>query len=165
MSTLASETASSTVSAPEASATGTTASIWLRLRPVLLAVTFPIALLVVWHLTTAGSPASLIPPPYDVWLELRDLATAVQFGQLAIGADPCWEPAHRLLMRCYAQQHQQQLVSRQYRLCSAALRDELGVSPGADTVQLFHSLISVAYVLLTRSLSCGTKLLCKLIAC
>jgi len=77
-------------------------------------------------------------------LELRDLATAVQFGQLAIGADPCWEPAHRLLMRCYAQQHQQQLVSRQYRLCSAALRDELGVSPGADTVQLFHSLISGA---------------------
>jgi two-component SAPR family response regulator len=24
-------------------------------------------------------------------LELRDLATAVQFGQLAIGADPCWD--------------------------------------------------------------------------
>jgi DNA-binding SARP family transcriptional activator len=77
-------------------------------------------------------------------LELRDLATAVQFGQLAIGADPCCEPAHRLLMRCYAQQHQQQLVSRQYRLCSAALHDELGVSPGADTVELFHSLTSGA---------------------
>ena len=77
-------------------------------------------------------------------LDLRDLATAVQFGQLAIGTDPCCEPAHRLLMRCYAQQHQQQLVSRQYRLCSAALHDELGVSPGADTVELFHSLTSGA---------------------
>jgi DNA-binding SARP family transcriptional activator len=75
-------------------------------------------------------------------LDLRDLASAIQFGQLAIGADPCCEPAHRLLMRCYALQHQQQLVSRQYRLCSAALHDELGVSPGADTVQLFHSLTS-----------------------
>jgi DNA-binding SARP family transcriptional activator len=77
-------------------------------------------------------------------LDQRDLASAVQFGQLAIGADPCCEPAHRLLMRCYALQHQQQLVSRQYRLCSAALHDELGVSPGADTVELFHSLTSGA---------------------
>jgi len=77
-------------------------------------------------------------------LDQRDLATAVQFGQLAIGADPCCEPAHRLLMRCYALQHQQQLVSRQYRLCSAALHDELGVSPGTDTVELFRSLTSGA---------------------
>jgi DNA-binding SARP family transcriptional activator len=77
-------------------------------------------------------------------LDQRDLATAIQFGQLAISADQCCEPAHRLLMRCYALQHQQQLVSRQYRLCSAALHDELGVSPGADTVQLFRSLTSRA---------------------
>jgi NitT/TauT family transport system permease protein len=45
-----------------------------RLRPALLAVAFPVALLAIWHLATAGRPASLIPPPYDVWLELRDLA-------------------------------------------------------------------------------------------
>ena len=45
-----------------------------RLRPALLAVAFPLALLAIWHLATAGRPASLIPPPYDVWLELRDLA-------------------------------------------------------------------------------------------
>jgi DNA-binding SARP family transcriptional activator len=77
-------------------------------------------------------------------LDQRDLATAIQFGQLAIGADQCCEPAHRLLMRCYALQHQQQLVSRQYQLCSAALQDELGVSPGQDTVQLFRSLTSHA---------------------
>jgi DNA-binding SARP family transcriptional activator len=77
-------------------------------------------------------------------LDQRDLATAIQFGQLAIGADQCCEPAHRLLMRCYALQHQQQLVGRQYQLCSAALRDELGVSPGEDTIQLFRSLTSRA---------------------
>jgi DNA-binding SARP family transcriptional activator len=76
----------------------------------------------------------------EMHLERRDLATAVQFGQLALSADACCEPVHRLLMRCYAQQHQQQLVSRQYRLCSAALQDELGVSPGADTIELFHRL-------------------------
>jgi DNA-binding SARP family transcriptional activator len=80
----------------------------------------------------------------EIHLEQRDLAAAVQFGQLALTADQCCEPAHRLLMRCYALQNQQQLVSRQYRLCTDALQDELGVSPGADTVQLFRSLISCA---------------------
>jgi len=78
----------------------------------------------------------------EIHLERRDLAAAVQFGQLALTADQCCEPAHRLLMRCYALQHQQQLVSRQYRLCSDALRDELGVAPGADTAELFRSLTS-----------------------
>jgi DNA-binding SARP family transcriptional activator len=78
----------------------------------------------------------------EIHLEQRDLAAAVQFGQLALSADQCCEPAHRLLMRCYALQNQQQLVSRQYRLCSDALHDELGVSPGADTVRLFRSLTS-----------------------
>lgn len=50
------------------------------------------------------------------------------------------ESVHRLLMRCFSSQHQQQLVSRQYRSCVAALRDELGVPPGEETVQLFRNL-------------------------
>ena len=45
-----------------------------RLKPLLLAVTFPVALLLLWHVFTVGRPGSLIPPPYEVWLELRDLA-------------------------------------------------------------------------------------------
>ncbi|MBV9563272.1 MAG: ABC transporter permease, partial [Bradyrhizobium sp.] len=40
----------------------------------LLAIAFPLALLAFWHLATANRPASLIPPPYDVWQELWDLA-------------------------------------------------------------------------------------------
>jgi DNA-binding SARP family transcriptional activator len=80
----------------------------------------------------------------EIHLQQRDLAAAVRFGQLALTADQCCEPAHRLVMRCYALQNQQQLVTRQYRLCSDALQDELGVSPGADTVQLFRSLTSRA---------------------
>src|ERR1700744_3741365 len=50
------------------------ASVWPRLRPILLAIAFPAVLLLIWHFATAGRPASLIPPPYDVWQELRDLA-------------------------------------------------------------------------------------------
>ena len=45
-----------------------------RLRQALLAIAFPLALLAAWHLATANRPASLIPPPHDVWLELWDLA-------------------------------------------------------------------------------------------
>ena len=31
-------------------------------------------MLVLWHVFTVGRPGSLIPPPYEVWLELQDLA-------------------------------------------------------------------------------------------
>jgi NitT/TauT family transport system permease protein len=47
---------------------------WPRLRPLLLAVAFPAAMLAIWHFATVGRPGSLIPPPYEVWLELWDLA-------------------------------------------------------------------------------------------
>jgi len=69
--TLTSHTEDEAASAHEASRA---AAWWPRLRPVLLAVAFPMALLAIWHFSTVGRPTSLIPPPYDVWLELRDLA-------------------------------------------------------------------------------------------
>jgi NitT/TauT family transport system permease protein len=47
---------------------------WPRLKAGLLAIAFPLVLLAIWHFSTAGRPGSLIPPPYDVWQELRDLA-------------------------------------------------------------------------------------------
>ena len=75
-----------------------------------------------------------------VYFELGELPEAVRCGQLAVGTDPCCEPAHRLLMRCFGSLHQQQLVCRQYRSCVAALQDELDVPPGEETVQLFRDL-------------------------
>ena len=77
----------------------------------------------------------------EIHFRLGELADAQRFGQLALGHDPCSESSHRLLMRCYASQHQQQLVGRQYRVCVAALRDELGVTPSDETVKLFRELI------------------------
>ena len=52
----------------------TPSTLWPRVKPALLAIAFPLALLAFWHLATANRPASLIPPPYDVWQELWDLA-------------------------------------------------------------------------------------------
>ena len=77
----------------------------------------------------------------EIHFQRGELPEALQFSQLAINNDPCSEAVHRLLMRCYASQHQQQLVSRQYRVCTATLRDELGVSPCDETTQLFRELI------------------------
>src|SRR5262245_38542213 len=71
MSTLASENEGSAAAVPE---TAPAAAYWPRIKPVLLAVAFPLLLLAIWHFATAGRPASLIPPPYDVWQELEDLA-------------------------------------------------------------------------------------------
>src|SRR6201985_2952695 len=47
---------------------------WPRIKPILLAIAFPLLLLAIWHFATVNRPASLIPPPYDVWQELQDLA-------------------------------------------------------------------------------------------
>jgi DNA-binding SARP family transcriptional activator len=76
----------------------------------------------------------------EIHFALGELSEAVRFGRLAVSSDPCCEPMHRMLMRYYASQHQQQLVSRQYRVCATALNDELGVHPDEETVQLFRKL-------------------------
>jgi DNA-binding SARP family transcriptional activator len=80
----------------------------------------------------------------EIYLDLGQPVAAQKFAQLALARDPCCESVHRLLMRCYAAEHKQQLVSRQYSICVKALRDELGVSPGAETLRLFHDLTSVS---------------------
>jgi DNA-binding SARP family transcriptional activator len=80
----------------------------------------------------------------EIYLDLGELASTQKFAQLALARDPCCESVHRLLMRCYAAEHKQQLVSRQYSICVKALRDELGVSPGAETLRLFHDLTSAS---------------------
>jgi DNA-binding SARP family transcriptional activator len=80
----------------------------------------------------------------EIYLDLGEPDSAQKFAQLALARDPCCESVHRLLMRCYAAEHKQQLVSRQYSICVKALRDELGVSPGAETLRLFHDLTSAS---------------------
>lgn len=50
------------------------AGIGPRLRTVALAISFPIVLVLAWHFATHDRPHTLIPPPSEVWLALRDLA-------------------------------------------------------------------------------------------
>lgn len=50
------------------------APIWTKLRSPVLAILFPIVMLIIWHLLTYGRKYSLIPSPTDVALSLYDLA-------------------------------------------------------------------------------------------
>lgn len=50
------------------------APVWSRVRGPVLAILFPVAMLIIWHLFTYGRKYSLIPPPSDVALSLYDLA-------------------------------------------------------------------------------------------
>lgn len=45
-----------------------------RLRGPALATVVPLTALAIWHVATAGRPYSLVPPPAEVWLALRDMA-------------------------------------------------------------------------------------------
>jgi SARP family transcriptional regulator, regulator of embCAB operon len=80
----------------------------------------------------------------EIYLDLGEPGYTEQLAQLALARDPCCESVHRLLMRCYASEHKQQLVSRQYSICVNALRAELGVSPGVETLRLFQDLTSAS---------------------
>jgi DNA-binding SARP family transcriptional activator len=66
-------------------------------------------------------------------------------AQRILRHDACRESAHRFLMRCYSEQQQHSLVARQFRMCTATLRAELGVSPAEETVGLFRQLTSAPH--------------------
>jgi DNA-binding SARP family transcriptional activator len=54
--------------------------------------------------------------------------------------DPCREDAHRLLMRCYAEQDRVYAALRQHELCIRVLRTTLQVSASRETTQLYHAI-------------------------
>lgn len=57
-----------------------------------------------------------------------------------LAKDNCNEKAHRHLMQCYQTQGQHGLAVRQYRLCVDILKNELGVSPSAETRNLLNKI-------------------------
>ncbi len=80
----------------------------------------------------------------ELHLELGDSGLAGEVAHMAVASDPCRESAHRLLMRCYAEQHQHHLVKRQLQICASTLRRQLGISPAPETLNVFESLTTRA---------------------
>jgi DNA-binding SARP family transcriptional activator len=63
-------------------------------------------------------------------------------GRRWLGLDPWHEPAHRALMRLYAQADQQAAALRQYETCRRVLDEKMGVQPEAETTALYEAIRS-----------------------
>lgn len=67
-----------------------------------------------------------------------DWHACLQVALRHLSLDECNEAAHRRLMRCYAGLGQIQLAERQYGACVRLLREQLGLSPDAETTGLYR---------------------------
>ncbi len=65
-----------------------------------------------------------------------DWHACLQVALRHLGLDECNEAAHRRLMRCYAGLGQIQLAEQQYGACVRLMREQLGLSPDAETTLL-----------------------------
>jgi DNA-binding SARP family transcriptional activator/predicted ATPase len=70
--------------------------------------------------------------------EQAELDDALDYARRWLAMDPIHEPAHRQLMRLYAEAGQQAAALRQYRICEQTLVEELGVPPSPQTVELME---------------------------
>jgi DNA-binding SARP family transcriptional activator len=102
--------------------------------------------------------------PFEEWLmsereRLRELAleglakllahqrrqgateAATQTALRLLAVDPLQEPAHRTLMRLYADLGRRGAALRQYQQCVSVLQRELGTEPDAETKQLYETIL------------------------
>lgn len=75
--------------------------------------------------------------------QIREALTerAIQTAVRLLALDPLQEAVHRALMRLYARQGRRGAALRQYQVCVAALRRELGTEPEGETKALYRDLL------------------------
>ncbi len=69
------------------------------------------------------------------------LQRAIEEYQQLVAQDPYREPAHRELMRCHYRLGDRVAAMRQYQSCVQILREDLGLSPEAETEALYLKII------------------------
>jgi DNA-binding SARP family transcriptional activator len=74
------------------------------------------------------------------YLGRGDYATCATMCNKMLAVDPCYEQAHRWLMRCYSRQGQPYLALRQYHLCVERLRADLDAAPTVKTEALYRQI-------------------------
>ena len=75
-------------------------------------------------------------------IELGWMRDAIEMSTLAISLDPCFERAHRALMRAYAGVGETDSAIRSYERCRRNLVNELGATPSPQTQALHLQLTS-----------------------
>ncbi len=71
--------------------------------------------------------------------------TAIEFAHRWLSLDPLHEPAHRALMRLYAESGDRSRALQQYRTCVRTLDEELGVPPLEETGRLYEEILEGRY--------------------
>jgi DNA-binding SARP family transcriptional activator len=87
----------------------------------------------------------------ETWLVILDRLSAHFFEQKRfqiclnlcrrmLEKDPCLEEAHRRLMECYSRLGMRDKAIRQFQKCREQLLEELNVTPGRATVDLYQQI-------------------------
>jgi predicted ATPase/DNA-binding SARP family transcriptional activator len=76
--------------------------------------------------------------------EENQFEQAIELARRWLALDALHEPAHRLLMRLYAQTDQRPAALRQYEICQETLGKELGIDPQPETRALYEQIRSGA---------------------
>ena len=71
----------------------------------------------------------------------REPRQSADLAHRLLALDPTRETGHRALMRLYAAQGERAAAIRQYQLCMATLRRELGVQPATETRDLYFEVL------------------------
>jgi two-component SAPR family response regulator len=74
----------------------------------------------------------------EIYLQIGQYTSVTHLCHKVLAKDRCYEAVHRMLMQCYLAQGQRHLAVRQYQTCIRALREDLGISPSRETVDLYH---------------------------
>lgn len=75
-----------------------------------------------------------------ILLQSRRFRQVIDLCQRILGQDNCWERAYRHMMQAYAGLNDRGQIGRIYQRCVKTLRDELDVSPAAETRRLYEQL-------------------------
>jgi DNA-binding SARP family transcriptional activator len=85
---------------------------------------------------------SLVDRLTELYLQTGHHISVIHLCHKVLAKDRCYESVHRMLMQSYLAQGQRHLAVRQYETCVRALREDLGILPSRETVNLYHSITS-----------------------
>jgi DNA-binding SARP family transcriptional activator len=89
-----------------------------------------------------NSYCSLVDRLTTLYLQIGQYTSVIHLCHKVLAKDRCYESAHRMLMQSYSVQGQRHLAVRQYQTCIRALREDLGMQPSQETIDLYHHITS-----------------------
>jgi len=89
-----------------------------------------------------NSYLSLVDRLSELYLQNSQYTSVIHLCHKVLAKDRCYEAAHRMLMQVYLALGQRHLAVRQYQTCLRALREDLGIQPSRETVDLYYRISS-----------------------